>query len=194
MQKPVNNNLRGAVALSHHFLRERVQPGDRVVDATCGNGRDTLLLARLVGPTGRVWALDVQESAVAATRRLLDESGCLEHAELQVCGHERLAEFVGAPIAAAVFNLGYLPGGSREVVTVAENTVAALQQAADLLLPRGIITVCIYTGHPGGSEEGSAVETWSASLAPDLFNVWRSRQVNRPDMAPYLLLIEKAGQ
>ena len=186
--------LRGAVALSHFFLRERVKAGDTVVDATCGNGHDTLLLARLVGETGKVWAFDVQAEALAGTRSLLSKAGCLEQAELVAAGHERLAEFVREPLRAVVFNLGYLPGGDKSCVTRPENTVAALQQAIDLLLPDGIITVCLYTGHPGGAEEGEAVENWAATLASEEFNVWRSRQMNRPATAPYLVLVEKGGR
>lgn len=186
------NNLRGAVALSHFFLRERVQPGDRVVDATCGNGRDTLLLAQLVGPTGRVWAFDVQACALVEARALLTAAGCLGQTELMAVGHQRLAEFVAEPLRAAVFNLGYLPGGNREVATGSQSTVAALDQAAKLLLPGGIIVVCIYTGHSGGPEEGAAVAGWGAALPPEQFNVWRSSQVNRPATAPSLVLIEKS--
>jgi hypothetical protein len=186
------NNLRGAVALSHFFLRERVQPGDRVVDATCGNGRDTLLMAQLVGPTGRVWAFDVQACAVAETRALLTTAGCTGQTELMAVGHQRLAEFVAEPLRAAVFNLGYLPGGNREVATGSQSTVAALEQAAKLLLPGGIIVICIYTGHSGGPEEGAAVAGWGAALPPEQFNVWRSSQVNRPATAPSLVLIEKS--
>jgi hypothetical protein len=184
--------LRGAVALSHFFLRERVGPGDRVLDATCGNGHDTLLLARLVGGFGRVWAFDVQSSALEATHAQLSAAGCLEQTELVASSHERLSEFVTEPLRAAVFNLGYLPGGVREMTTSAAHTVTALRLAAELLLPRGIITVCIYTGHDGGPAEAAAVEEWSASLSPRNFNVWRGRQLNRPDTAPYLLLVEKS--
>lgn len=36
------------------------RPGDTVVDATCGNGHDTLCLARAVGRSGTVYAFDVQ--------------------------------------------------------------------------------------------------------------------------------------
>jgi predicted methyltransferase len=192
MDKLMVNNLRGAVALSHFFLRERVQPGDRVVDATCGNGRDTLLLAQLVGPAGRVWAFDVQACALAEARALLATAGCLGQTELMAVGHQRLAEFVAEPLRAAVFNLGYMPGGNREVATVAQSTVAALEQVAKLLLPGGIIVVCIYTGHSGGPEEGAAVAGWGEALPPEQFNVWRSSQVNRPATAPFLILIEKS--
>jgi SAM-dependent methyltransferase len=183
--------LRGAVALSHFFLGERVEPGDRVADATCGNGHDTLFLARLVGPGGKVWAFDLQEKALVNTRALLDEAGCLAQTELVAAGHERLAEFVGEPLKAALFNLGYLPGGDKNFITRPEQTLAALDQAAHLLLPGGIINVCVYTGHPGGAEEGEAVEQWAAGLAPATFNVWMSRQINRPSSAPYVVIIEK---
>jgi ubiquinone/menaquinone biosynthesis C-methylase UbiE len=184
-------SLRSAVALSHFFLRERVERGDRVVDATCGNGHDTLFLARLVGQEGKVWGFDLQEHALVKTRLLLYEAGCLARAELISAGHERLAEFISEPVAAVVFNLGYLPGGERRIITRPEQTLAALDQAAHLLLPGGIITVCIYTGHPGGAEEGVAVERWAAGLAPEAFNVWVSCPFNRPSSAPYVLLVEK---
>jgi len=185
-------SLRGAVLLSHFFLKERVRRGDRVADATCGNGHDTLFLASLVGEGGKVWAFDFQEKALANTRMRLAEAGCLGQVELVASGHERFAEFVGEPLKAAVFNLGYLPGGDKSVVTRPDETIAALQQAVGLLIPGGLITVCIYTGHPGGGEEGEAVEKWAAALPHAEYNVWLSRQINLPPSAPYVLLIEKA--
>ena len=48
------------------------------------------------------------------------------------------------------------------------------------------------SGHPGGAEEGKAVENWASAFAAEEFNVWRSRQLNRPPTAPYLVLVEKA--
>ncbi len=184
-------SLRGGVVLSHLFLKDRVKPGDRVADATCGNGHDTLFLARLVGEGGKVWAFDIQEEALANTRMLLEEAGCLARVELVAAGHERLADFVEGPLKAAAFNLGYLPGGDKRVVTQPDETIAALEQAAGLIMAGGVITVCIYTGHPGGAEEGEAVEKWAAALPPEEFNVWLSRQINRPSSAPYVLLVEK---
>ena len=177
--------------LSHFFLMQRVRPGDLVVDATCGNGLDTLLLAELAGEGGRVWGFDLQPLAIAATRELLEREGRLSGVELVQAGHERLSEFVPAGITAAVFNLGYLPGGDNSLVTCPGSTVSALGQAASLLKREGIITVSLYTGHPGGPEEALAVETWGASLAPRNFNVWCSRQLNRPGTAPYLVLVER---
>ena len=181
-----------ALAALEELTRAAVQPGDRVADATCGNGHDTLLLARLVGPAGKVWAFDLQEEALAKTRTLLAGAGCLAQTELFAAGHERLGEFVQEPLRAVVFNLGYLPGGDKGFVTRPEQTLAALDQATRLLLLGGIITISVYTGHPGGAEEGEAVEMWASAFAAGEFNVWRSRQLNRPQTAPYLVLVEKA--
>ena len=190
MKNPKLETLRGAVPLSHFYLRQRVRPGDTALDATCGNGFDTLLLAQLAGEGGRVWGFDVQPRAIAATRLLLQREGCPDTVQLFEASHERLAEFVPAGLRAAVFNLGYLPGGGT-LVTDPRTTVSALGQAAGLLAPEGIITVSLYTGHEGGPEEAAAVQEWGASLDPREFNVWCSRQLNRPPVAPYLVLVER---
>ena len=184
-------SLRGAVPLAHFLLRQRISPGDLVVDATCGNGQDTLLLAELAGEGGRVWGFDLQPQAISATRALLEAHGRLASVELILAGHERLAEFVPGGVAAAVFNLGYLPGGDCSLVTSPESSVAALTQAAALLKPSGIITVALYTGHAGGPDEAQAVERWGAALPPKSFNVWCNRQLNRPATAPYLVVVER---
>ena len=40
-----------------------MKPGETVVDATAGNGHDTIFLSRLVGPSGRVIAFDIDPQA-----------------------------------------------------------------------------------------------------------------------------------
>ena len=183
--------LFGAVPLAHFFLRERIRPGDRAIDATCGNGQDTLLLAELVGRNGKVWAFDVQEAAVVKTKERLADAGVEDWVELLHAGHERLKEFVAEAVKAVIFNLGYLPSGDREIRTTAETTVAALEQAGNLLLPSGIILIAVYTGHEGGDEEWLAVKEWAEALSPLEFNVWQSRQLNRSEKAPFLVVVEK---
>lgn len=54
-------NLRGILPFAHDTLRKVVRPGDYVIDATCGNGHDTLLLAELVGINGHVLGFDIQQ-------------------------------------------------------------------------------------------------------------------------------------
>ena len=183
--------LYGAVPLAHYFLRERVKPGAAVVDATCGNGQDSQLLAELVGSDGRVWAFDLQAEALARTGERLAAAGLQQRVQLIHSGHERLAEFVSAPLQAVIFNLGYLPAGDKAVATQAATTVAALEQSAQLLATGGFILIAVYTGHAGGAAEWQAVQEWAAGLHPHSFNVWQMRQVNRGDTAPFLVVVER---
>jgi hypothetical protein len=186
--------LWGAVALSHFFLGQCLQPGDVAVDATCGNGKDTLFLAACVVPGGKVYSVDIDCRALKETEQLLVSTTLSSYVELLNAGHEQLADLVTEPVKAVVFNLGYLPGAEDSFTTHKDTTIKALDAALALLCPGGIITVCLYTGHEGGSEEAGAVEEWAASLAPKEFNVWRSRQLNRPPTAPYLIVVEKGGK
>lgn len=182
--------LYGAVPLAHHFLRDRLQAGELAVDATCGNGQDTLLLADLVGSDGRVWAFDLQAEALARTGERLAAAGLQQRVQLVHAGHERLAEFVLAPLQAVVFNLGYLPAGDKSVVTTAATTIVALEQASNLLKSGGVLLIAVYTGHDEGAE-WEAVQNWAAGLHPHSFNVWQMRQLNRGGSAPFLVVAER---
>jgi 16S rRNA C1402 N4-methylase RsmH len=150
--------------LAHQQVAAVAGMDDEVVDATAGNGHDTLELARLVGETGRVHAFDIQQAAIDQTRRRLSRHGLLERVTLQLCGHEHLLERLPpecrGKIAATMFNLGYLPGGDKQRVTRAATTVRAMEQAVWCLRPGGILTVIAYPGHPGGSDELDAVKDW----------------------------------
>ncbi len=56
---------------SKYLISQAVCLGDTVVDATAGNGNDTLYLANLVGATGRVYSFDIQAQAIENTAALL---------------------------------------------------------------------------------------------------------------------------
>lgn len=184
--------LRGPVTLSHLHLRSCIRAGDHVVDATCGNGSDTLLLAELVGDSGHVWAFDIQAEAIRRTTSLLADKGLLSRVTLIPHSHQSIAEQVQIPLAAIVFNLGYLPGGDHSIITQTESTIQAIKQGLPLLLPGGIMTICLYPGHNGGDDEQQAIMALIAGLNPRVFHVWRMGQVNVTANAPLFILIQKA--
>ena len=154
--------------VAHDHLRGIIRPGDLGIDATAGNGHDTLFLAQCVGPTGQVIAFDIQQAALDATRARLEAAGVADRCRLVLAGHERMDEHVPADwrgrVAAVMFNLGYLPGGDKAVVTRGETTVVALDAALGLIAPRGVISVITYRQHPGASDEKMAIGVWRTRL------------------------------
>lgn len=179
------------VVLAQLLVGRVLQLGDQVVDATAGNGHDTLYLARRVGEQGRVYAFDIQEEAILHTAARLRAEGFENRVVLIRAGHERLKEFVPPGIKAVMFNLGYLPGGDHQIITHPDTTVAALEQAADLLAPGGLVTVVVYRGHEGGEEEGRAVLRYVESLNPRQWDVILTEFPNRSPRAPFLVAFQK---
>ena len=151
-------------ASAHEAIAAVVRSGDSVIDATAGNGHDTLFLARQVGAGGRVFAFDIQEAAIDATRRRLAASGLADRVALCPLNHCRFNEAVPASlegrIAAVIFNLGYLPGGDKRLTTKPQTTLEALEKTVDWLRPGGVLTAIAYPAHEGGGAERDAVRAW----------------------------------
>ena len=183
--------LKSARYLAAEILRAVLSPGDRAIDATMGNGHDTALLCSLVGPEGRVYAFDVQPAALEATRRRLAEEGLAGQAELFLLGHEHMREAVGEPVKAIVFNLGWLPGGDHRITTLTATTLPAIQQALALLMPMGVLVICVYPGHPEGEREQEMVTRLLSSLSPREYNVLMQQFLNAGAGAPLCFAVQK---
>ncbi len=187
--------LDSAVSFSHAVMQSYVGAGDAVVDATAGNGNDTEFLARMVGASGRVYAFDVQREALERTRRRLADCELLQRVTLIETGHECLAEHVeGRELAALMFNLGYLPGSDRTVITQPETTVSALRQGISLLRPGGVVTVVMYPGHRGGEVEKEAVMDFCARLDDGTYLAHHMHPLNSSCRAPSTVTIHRKSQ
>ena len=122
--------LKNAVELSHFYLKQFVKEGSFVVDATCGNGGDTVFLAELVGENGLVYGFDIQETAIQNTKIRLENAGLSDRVQLFLDGHENMEDYLSEQMADAfVFNLGYLPKGDHSLHTKPDTTISAIQTA-----------------------------------------------------------------
>ncbi len=176
-------------ALAQGLLRDVIHGGDQVIDATAGNGHDTLFLAECVGESGRVLAFDVQEAAVASAREKITQAGFAERVIFFQESHERMEAHAAAESAAAVmFNLGYLPGEDHERTTEPGTTLNALEATARVLKPGGVLSVICYPGHPAGAVEAEAVEKWMTARSSRGWRVARYGAVGTRRPAPFLLV------
>lgn len=163
------------------------------VDATMGNGNDSLFLYHLLGDgLERLYAFDLQAQAVESTRQLLEGAGAdLSKVVLVQEGHEHLKRHVEGPVDAALFNLGYLPKSDKSIATQGETTVAALGSLAARLSSGGVIGILSYRGHDGGMAEHQAVAAFAAGLDYRIFDVVHLDWSNRPNDPPCMIVIRK---
>ena len=207
--------------LAHASVQRAVTPGSLAVDATAGNGNDTLFLAGLVGPAGLVLAFDIQPEALEKTRAALEKADLTARVRLFLTGHENIAACLqgnsvpppterlaasltaGSPpdpslylsarpqVSAAMFNLGFLPGSEKEIATRPGTTLAALNGLLPAMLPGSALSINCYSGHDGGREESMAVLDWAARQSEKLWRVYRYETLNKKRGAENLILMER---
>ncbi|XP_074303617.1 tRNA (mnm(5)s(2)U34)-methyltransferase, chloroplastic isoform X2 [Silene latifolia] len=188
-----------ATQVAHLLWKQVVKKGDIVVDATCGNGYDTLALAKLViddtAQGGCVYGLDLQQDAINTTSHLIESSlNPLQRksVKLFLSCHSKMAQLLpeNTSVRLVSFNLGYLPGGDKKIITKSDTTLQALKAAKELLLPGGVISVVAYVGHPGGREEYEIVQGFASGLPPETWSCSQIQMLNKSS-APILVFLFK---
>lgn len=185
--------IKSPLFFSHEIIKKVVHEGDYAIDATLGNGHDTQLLAELAGSQGKVYGFDIQKQAIESSKEKLLAADLLEQVELIHAGHEKMEQYIpeDKKVSAVMFNLGYLPKGDKNIVTKAETTVKAINQALSLLKKGGVVSIMVYYGHPGTNGEKEAVDELVRGLSQKEFDTLSYKFVNQINNPPYLYIIEK---
>jgi threonine dehydrogenase-like Zn-dependent dehydrogenase len=188
--------LDSVLQYARRVVESVVNSGDIAVDATVGQGHDTLVLAQLVGETGKMYGFDIQEAAIAIAQDRIHTTLGRKHSVNWVHGsHEFMLEAIPAEwlgqVSAVMFNLGYLPGFNHQLTTSSQSTLAGLDAAIQLLRSAGVITIVAYTGHEGAQEEADAVLNWASTLSQKQFSVLSYQYINQINHPPFLLVVER---
>lgn len=185
--------LPNVLEVARKLIRERVAASETVIDATMGNGNDTLFLAQHTEGIGRVIAYDIQPQAIEKTKARLEREGVSASVDLRLASHEAMAE-LSERVAAIMFNLGYLSGGNKDITTQSDSTLRAIEAGLSLLRPGGIMTIIVYWGHDAGKIEKEAVENYCELLDQTNYLVLKYQYLNQQNQAPFLLAIERRLQ
>lgn len=180
---------------AHNLIKDKLQPGNIAIDATVGNGHDTLFLLEHITPTGRVYGFDIQQAALDCARARCEQFSRPDCLTLIHASHARMTEKIPGQqhgkISVIMFNLGYLPGGDKSIITQTDSTLQALHCASRLLAPGGLITILAYPGHAGGDRETEQVEHWCGQLGKQAFKVDTIYGAEHKDSAPRLFAVRK---
>lgn len=177
--------------LSHIFLESLTDGSGIYIDATAGNGNDTLFIAKMLKKDGYLYAFDISHKAVGNTGQLLKESNIIsDNIRIIHDSHENIDKYIiNKKIKAAMFNLGYLPNSDKNTATNAEITICALEKILNMLNSKGVIIICSYTGHDNGKED-KAVNSYLLGLDKKEYEISRTEMIGREN-APMLYLVIK---
>lgn len=187
--------LQRVLQFAKTLMENTIQSGDIAVDATLGNGHDTLFLAKLVGDSGKVFGFDIQESAVLNSKARLEENHVENRTVLFQKGHEHILESLPTiyhgKVKAAIFNLGYLPGSDKSIVTRPNTTIAAIEQLLEVMATEGVIVLVIYHGHSEGAIERDELMNYVQSIDQKYARVLLYQFLNQKNNPPFVIAIEK---
>ena len=197
MSRPQFPLLQSHLDLAHSYWKSILHPGDSVIDATCGNGYDTLLLAQLSlshERRGSLVAIDMQHDAIESTKNRLATSLHPDLLELvsfkNQCHSIFPKEIKPETIQLIVYNLGYLPGGNKTLTTLTETTIQSITQALTLIKIGGAISMTCYPGHSEGVVEENAILEFASKLNPKEWSCCHHQWINR-HQSPTLLFIQR---
>ena len=190
MYKYLNN----VTNISKYIMTNIVREGSFVIDATVGNGNDTITLAELVGNSGKVYGFDIQDKAIENTKEKLLLKSLTNRVELIKDSHENINKYIREPVNLVVFNLGYLPNGDHSIVTKSASTILAIKESLKILKPNGLLVITSYPGHIEGKKEKEDIENLLKSIEQKNFNVLKFDFINQINNPPILYAIEKKAE
>lgn len=185
-----------AIQYSHFILDELIQhfPKGQFIDATLGNGHDSLYLMQHPDFKGSLLAFDIQEQALETSQAKINQINTTAKTHQFILdSHANIEQYLenDAQIHGAIFNLGYLPKGDHSITTRADSTMEALEKMQRYLVKGGKIIVVVYPGHPEGQIEKERLLQELPSWPQTFFQVLQYQFINQANNPPFVLIIER---
>jgi hypothetical protein len=165
-----------------------------VIDATCGNGHDSLFISQTLQPlNGKLYCFDIQQKAIENTYLLLKKNLSNKNFENIFFinnSHEDFLNHIKIKVNLIIYNLGYLPNSDKSLTTMVTSTISSIKSALDMLHDKGAICITCYPGHEEGEKEEKALLSFLCTLDNIKFSVCYHKWINK-EKAPSLFWIEK---
>lgn len=186
-------DLMQGVEFSHWIFKNFIENNTIFVDATCGNGNDTLFLKELIDSKGKIFAFDIQKNAIEITKNKFKNQDYNFDIEFINDGHENIDYYIDQKVDGIIYNLGFLPGSDKHIKTTKDTTIKSLKRSIEILAEGGLIVLVLYSEHEGGSIETKAVLNFASNLDYKIFNVLHYHFLNQKKTPPEVVAIKKRG-
>lgn len=172
-----------------NYVRKQIElfakDGTNIVDATCGNGNDSLYLATKY-PNSKIYAFDIQEKAIERAKEKCINCNNIEY----ICdSHANIKSYAIDQVSLAIFNLGYLPNADETITTEADETIKAIANILELLSSGGAIVITLYRGKTN-LQETEQVMNYLRTINKDFFIVSMYDLINL-NGNPFNVIIER---
>ena len=179
------------VAVAHMVLAEKLKTAEIIVDATCGNGWDCLFLAQNSLAIAKIHAFDIQKESILKTQQLLAKNQLSDKVVYYQDNFVNIKKYLAKKIDITIFNLGYLPGGDKQITTSVEDLLKILPEIMEILAEQGVIVLVSYLGHEQGKKEFAWLEKYLPELSNKVYNVGKYQLFNHQKPSPIVYIIEK---
>ncbi len=193
----MKNNKSPHLEYAKNYWKNFLDKTDTAIDATLGNGFDTLYLAKILiernDQRGKLICFDIQKKAIESAKLLLRENLKKEHFKninILQKSHEDLTKFIKEKVNLIVYNLGYLPKSDKKITTNAETTISSIESGFKILAKKAAISIISYSGHSAGEKEEIALIEYLKKIDRNEYSVLHLRWLNK-EKAPTLFWIEK---
>ncbi len=182
--------FKNCIGLLDTMLREYEKKNLVVCDLTLGNGNDLRKVYNILGPGSKLYGFDIQPISIENTMTLFNDEE-LENINLILDSHENVKKYVREKVDIGIYNLGYLPGGNKKIITNYKKVLISLENLLDLLNIGGKIFITFYPGHSSGMEESKHIQEFLKSLDQKIYEILKFDFINQVNNPPFLITLEK---
>lgn len=138
------------------------------MDGTLGNGYDLEFLNGLE-QVSKIYGFDIQPEALEQSQKKIPSTSKNIHYILD--SHHHADQYIEGEIDLALFNLGYLPGADKSIVTQTETTLKAIEIVLSKLSKGGLMAIMTYPGHEEGLKEHLRIEEYLSTYTVNTFSI-----------------------
>jgi len=148
LAKGLDNPIRRLIHNPEKILGEYIEPGQTVLDLGCGSGTFTIAMARMVGETGKVIAVDVQDEMLQMVKQKAVKEGLDSRVITHKSEPDRIGISVKVDFALAFYMVHEVP-----------NAKGFLKEIASLLKSDGKLLIVEPLFHVSASSFKNTLDT-----------------------------------
>lgn len=169
------------------FLIENyIKKASVAIDMTCGNGIDSKLILDSFD-IKKLYCFDIQQQALDNTKNLLKN---YRNYEIILDNHKNFDKYIKENVDFAIYNLGYLPRGDKEITTNYIDVEESLNKLLNKLNKNAVIIITFYPGHLSGKIESKEVLTFLKKLNQKQYMILKFTFENQKNNPPFVVMIQ----